>query len=30
VLTRPGSLEDATTRFAGWLRGHIRPLASEG
>ena len=24
VLTRPGSLEDATTRFAAWLRGHIR------
>jgi death on curing protein len=30
MLTRPDAAEDATAHFAGWLRGHIRPLASEG
>ena len=30
VLTRPGSFEDTTARFAGWLRGHMRPLAPHG
>ena len=29
VLTWPGSLEDATARFADRLRGHIRPLAPD-
>ena len=24
VLTRPDAREEATTHFAGWLRGHIR------
>ena len=24
VLTQPDAAEDATARFAGWLRGHIR------